>query len=398
MPFSLTKISRGATLLTLCSALTLTTALRAHAQTETVLHSFAGRPDGATPSSVLILDTKGNLYGVTFSGGAYSKNGTVFKMTPSGTETILHRFHPQRNEDGGGPTGLVLDKNGNLYGTTADGGANGRGTVFKLTPSKTETVLYSFGANGTDGSTPCYGVALDTQGNLYGMTFYGGAYGGGTAFKVTPSGTETILHSFNTNGTDGYFPFASPILDKKGNLYGTTYYGGAYCSPYGCGTVFELTPSGTETILYSFGADGVDGQYPEAGLVFDEEGNLYGTTRYGGAYGNGTVFELMPSGTETILWSFGNGTDGANPVADLIFDGTGNLYGTTPYGGAYGNNGTVFELMPSGTETILHSFNSNGTDGYVPWDGLVMDTKGNLYGTTWYGGAYNYGTVYKVTR
>src|SRR5271167_576360 len=217
---------------------------------------------------------------------------------------------------------------------------------------QTETVLYSF-ANSPDGANPRFVTPIpDTKGNLYGTTNYGGAYGYGTVFKLTPSGTKTILHSFDPNGTDGAYPVASLVVGKNGNLYGTTVEGGAYGID---GTVFELGPPATfcrsvlcpwrETVLHSFGASG-DGSQPYSVLTVDKEGNLYGTTNVGGGYSYGTVFELTPSGTETILWSFGNGNDGANPIAGVVLDTNGNLYGTTEYGGAY-NQGTVFELTPS---------------------------------------------------
>ena len=384
---------RGALTLAVLCALLVASGPRAHAQTETVLYSFAGGFDGVYPNSVPVLGKKGNLYGTTQDGGDYYY-GTVWDVTPSGTETILHSFQ-NNGTDGGNPSAdLARDKEGNLYGTTFDGGAYGSGTLFELNPFGTETILYSFNpGNGTDGGNPSAGLVLDKEGNLYGTTLYDGAYSGGSVFELTPSGTETILWSFGS-GTDGYSPLAGLVLDKKGNLYGTTLLGGAY----GGGTVFEVTPSGTETILHSFDPNGTDGSYPYGRLVRDKKGNLYGTTSTGGAYGYGAVFEVTPSGTETILHSFdANGTDGYSPFAALVLDKGGNLYGTTENGGTY-DYGTVFELTPAGTETILYSFNpGNGTDGYYPFSGLVLDKKGNLYGTTLFGGAYSYGTVYKVT-
>lgn len=260
--------------------------------------------------------------------------------------------------------------------------------------SQTESVLASF-ANSPDGANPLYGTpALDSKGNLYGTTKYGGAFDFGTVFELTPSGTETILHSFDVNGTDGAYPVASLVL-YKGNLYGTTVEGGTHNID---GTVFELkhtTKGWTETILHSFGASG-DGSQPYCALTVDTSGNLYGTTNVGGAYSKGTVFKLTPLGTETILWSFGNGADGANPLAGVVRDAAGNLYGTTEYGGAFGY-GTVFKLTPSGAETILHSFDLNGTDGAYPIGKLVI-YNGNLYGTTVSGGAFGDGTVFKVTQ
>jgi uncharacterized repeat protein (TIGR03803 family) len=362
-----------------------------HGQTETVLYSFAGDPDGANPDYVTpALKKAGNLYGTTPNGGAYGY-GTVFEVTPSGLEAILYSLNPGNGTDGNGPAaGVVRDAKGNLYGTTEFGGVYSYGTVFEVTPLGTETILHSFGASG-DGSFPFAGLVLDKKGNLYGTTDFGGAHGNGTVFKLTRSGTETILHSFGSGNRDGCNPYSRVILDEKGNLYGTT----LNCGAYDGGTVFKLTPSGRKTILWSFGK-GTDGNTPIGDLVFDKEGNLYGTTEYGGAYTVGTVFEVTPSGTETILHSFNhNGSDGNTPYAGLVFDEEGNLYGTTRYGGAY-NAGTVFELTPSGAETILWSF-GNGTDGQYPWGGLALDKKGSLYGTTQAGGTYNYGTVYKVT-
>ena len=245
----------------------------------------------------------------------------------------------------------MLDAKGNLYGTTNYGGAYGAGIVFELTSSGAEKILHSFNVDGTDGFYPEAGLLLDTKGNLYGTTVEGGAFGvDGTVFKLTPTKkgwTETIVHSFGATG-DGGQPYAVLTLDTAGNLYGTAFYGGAYSQ----GTVFELTSSGTEKILWSFG-NGMDGANPIAGVARDTKGNLYGTTEYGGAHGYGTVFELTSSGTEKILWSFRNGTDGANPIAGVVLGKTGNIYGTTSNGGAYGS-GTVFKVTLSGRETILH--------------------------------------------
>jgi uncharacterized repeat protein (TIGR03803 family) len=327
-------------------------------------------------------------------------------------EKVLRSFG--NGTDGYAPSaGLIFDAAGNLYGTTQyGGGANAYGTVFELTPAGggnwTETVLYSF-RSGTDGAVPGAGLIFDAAGNLYGTTTAGGP-NNGTVFELTPTTaggwTEQVLYRFcsQANCTDGQYPYGSLIFDAAGNLYGTTEFGGTY----GAGTVFKLTPAAgggwTETVLYSFGR-GTDGASPLVGLIFDVVGNLYGTTTFGGTYGAGTVFELTPTAgggwTETVLHSFNpnNGTDGFNPYAGLIFDAAGNLYGTTYYGGSYGG-GTVFELTPAAgggwTETVLRSF-GNGTDGFWPYAGLIFDHAGNLYGTTEYGGTHNYGTVFELT-
>jgi uncharacterized repeat protein (TIGR03803 family) len=336
------------------------------------------------------MDKGGNLYGTTFGGGAYGR-GTVFELTPPSTiggnwtESILWSFG--NGNDGTLPgAGLIMDNSGDLYGTTEHGGAHQSGsdqggTVFKLTlPSAsggnwTESILWSFG-NGADGVSPEGGLIMDTGGNLYGTTYSGGAHQsetdqGGTVFKLTlPSAiggnwTESILWSFG-NGADGVSPEGGLIMDTGGNLYGTTYSGGAYGeSQGGDGTVFELTPPSTsggnwtESILWSFG-NGTDGDFAEAGLIMDTRGNLYGTTLFGGAYEDGTAFELTPPSTaggnwnESILWSFGNGADGVQPLAGLTADTSGNLYGTTYNGGTYSGefsddgSGTVFEISNIG--------------------------------------------------
>jgi uncharacterized repeat protein (TIGR03803 family) len=340
----------------------------------------------------------------------------VTSIWAAAEEKVLHNFNNDGTDGYYPEVGLIVDAAGNLYGTTTAGGAYNSGTVFELTPAAgggwTETVLHNFG-NGTDGATPYAGLIFDAAGNLYGTTQYGGTYGVGTVFELTPAGggswTEKVLYSFNLNGTDGAVPEAGLIVDAAGNLYGTTYFGGTYLY----GTVFELTPAGgggwTEQVLHSFNNNGADGSLPAAGLIFDAAGNLYGTTVNGGTGSNcvlgcGTVFELTPAAgggwTEQVLHSFNNnGADGSTPFAGLIFDAAGNLYGTTFAGGTYGY-GTVFELTPAAgggwTETVLHNF-GNGTDGTAPYAGLIFDAAGNLYGTTSYGGTYNYGTVFELT-
>jgi uncharacterized repeat protein (TIGR03803 family) len=354
-------------------------------QGETVLYSFTGQPnDGANPYAGLV-DVDGILYGTTYDGGADS-DGTVFEITPAGVESVLYSF--AGGNDGANPqAGLVLGTNGNFYGTTYDGGTNGDGTVFEITPAGVETVLHSFTDANGDGAHPEAGL-VDVGGNLYGTTYDGGTSGYGTVFEITPTGTVSILHSF-TGGTDGVYP-AAGLLDVGGILYGTTYGGGTN----GDGTVFEINPStGEETVLHSFPATNDDGDLPEAGLV-DVDGILYGTTGGGGTNGNGTVFEINPStGVETVLYSFTGGNDGALPEAGLV-DVDGNLYGTTYEDGLDGADGTVFEITPAGVETVLHSF-TGGADGAFPFAGLV-DVNGILYGTTEYGGPDDDGTVFQI--
>ena len=387
------RISRCAAALALASALSLAAALPAQAQTETVLHSFGTQSgDGSNPYAGLIMDPEGNLYGTTYYGGAYDY-GTVFKLAPSGTETVLYSFGGRRGDGWYPQAGLIIDTEGNLYGTTSEGGAYGytNGTVFKLTSSGTETVLYSFhgfGSQSHDGYYPLGGLIMDTAGNLYGTTAQGGTYDLGTVFKLTPSGTETLLYSFVGQPNDGARPYAGLITDKAGNLYGTTAQGG-----YGFGTVFKVTPSGTETVLHRFLGDGAS---PFAGLIMDENGNLYGTT-YQGRRGYGTVFELSATGKATVLYSFTGGSDGANPTAGLVMDENGNLYGAAAY-----SEGTVFELSPgkkgaAWTFTLLHAFGSQSGDGIRPFGTLILDKEGNLYGTTYAGGANAEGAVFKVT-
>jgi uncharacterized repeat protein (TIGR03803 family) len=258
----------------------------------------------------------------------------------------------------------------------------------------TLTVLHSF--TFSDGSHPLAGLIFDKSGNLYSTTIYGSTFGDGEVFKLAPPATvggawtETIFHAFS--GTDGAYPYygAKPIFDSNGNLYGTTSQGGTS----NVGTVFKLSPAGTETVLYSF-TGGADGNQPGAGLVFDSSGNLYGTTPYGGRFGSGVVFKLSPAGTETVLYSFTGGADGGNPFSPLILDSKGNLYGTASAGGA-SYSGVVFKVAPGGTETVLYSF-TGAADGGAPYAGLVFDSNGNLYGTAFYGGVSNAGTVFELS-
>jgi uncharacterized repeat protein (TIGR03803 family) len=380
---------RGALVLAVFSARVFG-AQNAHAQTETVLYNFKGNPDGADPAGGMpVLDRAGNLYGATYMGGALNL-GTVWKLTPSGTETVLWSFG--NGIDGSGAVGLIRGKRGTLYGTTIQGGTYGLGTVFQVTPSGSETVLWNFG-NGTDGTEPGGGVILGSNGNLYGTTMLGGAYNGGTVFELTPSGTEMVLWSFG-NGGDGSEP-DGPVLNVNGTLFGTTRLGGADDA----GTVWELTPAGTETVLHSF--NGADGGQPDGNVVMDRKGNLYGNAHTGGPGGDGTVFKLTPSGKLKVIHAF-DGTDGINPYATVVLK-HGNLYSTTHEGGAY-NGGTVWQMTRSGILTVLWNL-GNGTDGNETTSGLTLDSSGNVYGMTQYGGGTTCrfgthagcGTVFKVT-
>jgi len=373
----------------------------ATAQTETVLYNFMGSGnygDGARPYGGVIRDAKGNLYGTTEVGGSSSNCypdgcGTVFEMTATGYEKILHSFNAN-GTDGYYPfSGLVMDKNGNLYGTTSQGGTYGDGTVFEISATGTETILHSFDGNEGDGSGLYYaGLVMDSKGNLYGTTPDGGMYGGGTVFEIGANGTYTILHNFAYKAGDGFWPLAGLVMDKSGNLYGTTNAGGAYDQ----GTAFELSATGTETILHSFTSYWTDGLIPVSVLIMDKIGNLFGTTNAGGANNSGTAFVLVGYGADGILYNFGNNaTDGIFPYAGLVMDKRGNLYGETSQGGTYGD-GTVFEISTNGTYTILHSFAGGTTDGIAPYGGLAIDGKGNLYGTTVAGGQWGYGILFKL--
>ncbi len=363
----------------------------AQAQTYSVLYSFTGTPDGANPYAGLALDKQRNLYGTTWAGGAHN-DGTVFEIPTSGGETVLYSFKGVSAGDGANPhAGVTLDTKGNVYGTTWSGPQ-----VFKLDMAGNETVISM--PIGADPS----GVLLDSQGNLYGTTQTGGANGNqdGTVFKLDQSGDETILHTFRTGRTDGTIPRGGVVFDSEGNLYGVTTTGGSV-QPNGTdgdGTVFKLVAADAdgEDQLASFTGTPT-GAKPYAGVVLDSHGNIYGTTYDGGTYGFGTVFKLDTSGNLTALYSFGLiSNDGKYPEASVVLDSEGNLYGTTTKGGTYGD-GTVFEINTVGNETVLHSFGAT-KDGKTPYGALVFDTHGNLYGTTYGGGVKGHGTVFKLTH
>ena len=375
-----------------------TAAIASPAQTFTTLHSF-DNTDGANPLARLVQATDGNFYGTTPGGGA-NGYGTVFKITQRGTLTTLHNFCPSPFAclDGAEPYGgLVQGTDGNFYGTTLTGGANGQGTIFRIALSGIVTTLYAFCSKGNcaDGSEALAALVQATDGNLYGTTFSGGVYSRGTVFKITPTGKLTTLHSFCSQSgcPDGSEPSSALVQATNGSLYATTL---AAANGTG-GTVFEITPGGTLTTLYSFCQSScTDGNGPAA-LVQATNGSFYGTTQLAGANGYGTIFEITAGGTLTTLYSFcaeTNCTDGTKPYAGLLQATNGNFYGTTTEG-ANDNCapemgcGTVFEITPGGTLTTLYKFcpQSGCTDGSRPVAGLIQDTDGSFYGTTELGGA-----------
>jgi uncharacterized repeat protein (TIGR03803 family) len=398
------------TALAVVLAVSFLSVMPADAQTESVLYSFG--PTFLQPYFPPVVGPGGVLYGSLIS-------GQVYQLTPSTgntwTEAIIGSQLPSSYF---GPP-LAIDPDGNLYGTSNSGG----GTVFELSPSLggwTTTILHSFSIGGTDGIQPYAAVILDSAGNIYGTTAYGGGSsvcqpllnGCGTVFELSPAvgggWSEKILHRFvsSVEGLDGEVPYGPLVMDAKGNLYGTTLEGG-----YGWGVAYELTPADgawREKILHRFSYfnSGTDGKYPSAGLALDASGNLFGTTTGGGEFGRGTAFELSPTANggwqEKVIHNFGNGINGTLSLAGdgLLVDSADNLYGTTVNGGTYGR-GAVFQLSPSlsgsWTEKILHSFEgTKGSDGDTPNTGLVFGPSGALYGVTNYGGTYNEGTVFEV--
>jgi len=416
-----------------------------------ILYNFGALPDAQYPYAGLLAGKKGEYYGTTLGGGSGPSDGdgTVYEITAAGKEKVLYSF--QYGNDGAeSDSPLIADKSGALYGVTIFGGGSsacnsGCGTVFKLSPGKSgwsESVLYAFQGGANDGAWPYGGLVMNKSGAILGTTargggstFCGGSNGCGVVFELTPSGTtytEKVVHAFKSGPPDGLAPFDALVADSKGNLYGTTFYGGLATgdckkSPSGipgCGTVFKLTPSGstyTESVLYRF-KGGIDGRYPRASLLPGAKGVLYGLTEQGGAKkgtGNGTSFELTPKGssyTEKVIYSFQGGSDGSDPDDNpgLTADTSGAIYGTTTDGGGAsacsGGCGTIFKLTPSGssfTESVLYAF-QGGTDGVSPYGGVVIDGKAKLLGPTFFGGSgscqlsskspLGCGTIFSVTR
>ena len=380
-------------------------AIPAQAQTETLMYQFQGAPDGANPKAGLVLKGK-TLYGTAWEGGAYGSGdtgfGTVFKLTTAGKETVLYSFGGSGKNDAAQPMGgVAVDTAGNIYGTSFNGGVNyNAGTVWMITKKGQESIVHTFLGTNDDGIYPYYVTpVLDKAGNLYGTTAYGGHYGNGVVFKLTPGGAYTTLHSFNGAAGDGYNPVCGVSLDAKGNIYGVAAAGGTY----GYGVLFEITAGGAYSVLYNF-AGGSDGIMPYSPPVF-KGGSIYGTTETGGVYNYGTVYKFTPAkgkkpAKETILHSFAGQPEGDEVWGGtLVFDKQGNIYGTTLGGGTF-NMGTIYKLTPNGTMTVLYSFDDQ-PDGSSPYGGVVLDTVGNLYTTAAFGGnisgEYGGGTVIKIT-
>jgi uncharacterized repeat protein (TIGR03803 family) len=419
----------GALALTLFLLLAPFTVRTAQAQTYSVLYEFKGVPDGYAPAAGLLRDAKGNLYGTTTLGGDRKcKNqgngkgcGTVFKIDTAGKETVLYSFDGQHGQD---PlAGVVQDAQGNLYGTTDLGGSAGLGAAFKLTPAGKETVLHNF-VGGATGESPMARFLQDSSGNLYSTTFVGGnSTNSGVMFKLDKTGHETVPYTYTCYSCYGEagggfgMPDGSVIRDKAGNFYGSSFGGPAsgQCQNAGCGVVYKIDKAGVGTILYAF-TGGSDGMWFGPGEVaMDAAGNIYGTTAYGGntgcsfvQFGCGIVFKIDPKGNETVLYRFAGGTDGGYPNNGVVVDSKGNVYGTARVGGrinapACYNNisgngcGVVFKVDPNGKETPLYAFKGL-KDGGGPNSDLIMDAAGNFYGTTAYGGKNNYGVVFKIAK
>jgi len=402
----------------------------ARAATDTVIYSFGNFPYGLNPSGTLIRGANGNLYGTTNQGGTYNL-GVVFEWSSSGYK-VLHSF--QGGADGASPSaGVTIDPAGNLYGTTYSGGPANAGVVYKIAAGGEETVVYAF-TGGTDGGNPYAGVILDSAGNLYGTTVYGGSANLGLVYEITPAGQETVLYTF-TGAPAGVYPYGGVISDPDGNLYGTTF--GEPYPAYVPGTIFKLGTTGQMTVLFTFKSsatkaglvrdsagdlygtvteaifelttsgslktlhtfDDIGPNELESGLAMDAAGNLYGTTQKSGTAGPGTVYELTTAGQLETLYHFPGASASAHPASTgptpgVTLDSAGNIYGATPYGGMAG---VIFELPGYGPASILYTF-VPAPRGTYPYNPVVRDQQGNLYGTTINGGATNWGVIYKINR
>jgi uncharacterized repeat protein (TIGR03803 family) len=364
----------------------------AHAQTFTVLYNFTGGSDGFWPDAGVTQDRLGDLYGTTSNDdgvecthGYYYDCGVVFKVNSAGTETVLHNFS---YSDGAFPsTPVVRDKAGNIYGTTSSGGSAGYGVVFKIDTEGNETVLHSFAGGTSDGCGPDQGLHLGKSGTLFGTTNECGSSGYGTIFKIDSAGNETVLHSFNGPPSDGANPSGGHLtMDKSGNLYGLTKLGGA--SSYG--VLYMLSECGTFSVLHSFNGGTKDGCYPFGSVSQDIHGKLHGTTYQCGSNNQGTIWGVSTTGKGTLLHSFAGGaSDGAYPLGGVVLDSMGNMYGATSAGGTStkcaGGCGTLYKLKKSGTLTLLHKFDY--TKGALPFGEMLRTTTGALSGTTYIGGS-----------
>jgi len=381
------------------------------AQTYTVLYSFAGSSgnDGSAPMGYLVHDAHHNLYGVTANGGDSDFYcslgcGTVFKLNKN-AETVVESFYGTSN--GQGPTSVIRDEQGNLYGATQSGGTYGYGAIFKINARGQSSVLYNF-AGAADGMDPFSALIRDDDGNLYGTASGGGNLtacpfnGCGSVYRVDKHGAHTVLYNFS-GPPDGEWPLGGLVRDGEGNLYGTTTAGGTGACQSGCGVVFEIDRHGRETVIHDFAGAPYDGATPNASLILDAAGNLYGTTAAGGASNVGTVFRLDRRGAITVLHSFTGSTDGGTPFSSVIRDSAGNLYGTTDSGGSSvcgymgAGCGVVFRLEESGDYSVLHTFAEGADGGFPLWGGLTLDPDGSLYGLASSGGANLQGVVFKIT-
>jgi uncharacterized repeat protein (TIGR03803 family) len=385
---------------------------------ESTLYTFGTAASAHLASnSPLFQASDGDFYGTTATGGA-NGNGTVYKITAAGIETVLYSFGASPADAANPYASVIQASDGNFYGTTYEGGAQSYcgigscGTVYKITPGGVETVLHSFSDG--DAYEPAGALIQASDGNFYGLAG-GGANGCnsgigrldgcGSVYMITPAGVETVIYSFGASASDGYSPVGALIQASDGNFYGTTQKGGTN----GVGTVFKVTPAGIETVLYSLGAspsDAASPSWPFTSLIQASDGNFYGTTQKGGTNGFGTVYRITAAGVETVLYSFGaSPSDGVYPGGSLIQASDGNFYGMTSNGGAntcpagspFPNScGTAFEITPAGVETILYSFGASASDGSNPNGNLVQASDGNFYGVTDGGGSQQSGTVFKL--
>ena len=386
-----------------------------------VIYAFGAGASGYAPTSPLIRDSAGNLYGTTYYGGNLTASecmptgcGVVFKIDPAGKESVVHAFAGPPSDGQNASAGLLEDGAGNLYGTTLNGGNTDYGTVFKIDTKGKETLLHSFcpkAPNCSDGADPDAALIMDASGNLYGTTEYGGStsckselFGCGAVFKLDKTNKETVLHAFQGPPNDGRYPLGD-LLEYKGVFYGTTYSGGVTGGPCGtgsvdggCGIIFRVTAARKEKVLHEFKAGTSDGGNPVGSLIMNGTGTLYGTATIGGSSDNGVVFSVNTAGKEKVVYNFGGGSDGAYPRGLSVSDSGGNLYGTTELGGS-ANLGTVFAIKVHGRETVLHSF--SGSDGAYPNAELIRSSAGTLYGSASQGGSGSCtrggcGTVFKL--